>query len=155
MSKREVYSLEEILQFSQSYKSVNASVSNDRQLMLCTKLGTTLGLQDIEKIEHIVHYSENNYSIKLHLVGGGYGCTKLVFEVEGRKDAIELVDEMTKDPEFLKRAKEAGFEFVVSIKGKTPLKDTEKNSLNDQSTENAKTEKRVSKDGTTQEIKGE
>lgn len=155
MENQKKYSLEDILLASERGESFDASISSKDQIMMITKTGVTLGVEDADKINKLSGYVESKYKVKLTPTGGGYGCTKIKYNVQGEEEAVELTKKMLADPEFRRLAKEADIDVIVNIDKKMTIGSAgEPHCSNISNMPEKGTRKRISSDGTVQNVAG-
>ena len=96
------YSIRKIIQASINGDYYSPSDKNKyKQLSFITSIDLKLKESDIDAVEELFKYIENTYNVKLNLVGGGRGCTKLDVEVEGCPQKIaDFIDHLTEDEKF-------------------------------------------------------
>lgn len=87
---------------------------------LITDDKVNLSLRDLDAINELIRYIEEEYKVRLRITGGGAGCTKLDFELEGcPKAAAEFISALISDTIFMEKAFEAKFKVVFSPDGPT------------------------------------
>jgi len=151
MREEQEYAIEDIIVASLQRREYKATGDLSRRLSFHTKMNSNLKLGDVQKVKDIINYIENKYEVKLKIVGGGYGCTKINFKVEGRDEAIELAKKLLKDPEFMALAKDIDLDVIVVPEKNQTLKVHDNYTNNNETESNTKT-KWISTDGSTQSV---
>ncbi|KOY47250.1 hypothetical protein ACX03_02395 [Vibrio parahaemolyticus] len=148
MRKETEYSIEEIIKAAQQHREFKATGDLSKRISFHTKSHVTLSLEDVPKVQKIIDYIENNYKVKLKIVGGGYGCTKINFQVDGPDSAVELAKKLLSDPEFKKLAGDISIDVLVLPEKLQTLKVNDEN--NDDLNNLDSKGRRVSADGSVQ-----
>lgn len=127
------YSLKQVLEASMSGRYLSSPTRIDsKAFSLITDDRVNLSLRDLDAISDLIRYIEEEYKVRLRITGGGAGCTKFDFEIEGcPKAAAEFVKALMNDTIFLEKALEAKFKVVFSPDGPTHF------AIGDQSMKNA------------------
>ncbi len=74
----------------------------------------TLSIKDADKIRALTSWMEHRYKTNIHLIGGGQGCTKFIFEIQATEEAGKsIVDSILSNTVFKEKAIEARFNLLV------------------------------------------
>lgn len=150
MREKKEYTVEDIISAAQNKADLKAGGELSQRFSLHTDAETTLEPSDAPKVKALINYIESKYKVSLKIVGGGRGCTKFTFHVEGEQGAAELVKKLMRDEEFKELAKGVHFDVVVVPTSFDRYK-IEPKHKRDTFEDPMKPKNRVSADGTVQE----
>lgn len=114
-----VYTVDEIIKTSKqgSYHTPKRR-SDAKSFSLITDERTNLNEEDAKNVKALVRYVEEAYGVRLNLIGGGAGCTKFDFEIEGCPDSASVFIKMLmNDTQFVEKAKSAKFKILFTPDG--------------------------------------
>ncbi len=113
------YTAKQILQAAASGKYLTPVNRDERRaISLITDEKTNINPDSAYKIDELICYIEANYKVRIDIIGGGSGCTKIDLVVYGTADdAVQLIRLLLLDPEFTKMARDLGFRVIYSPNG--------------------------------------
>lgn len=115
------YTAKQVIEAARSGRYLTPESRNDRKAFsLITADEVNLSLADLDAVDDLIRYIEEGYKVRLRIIGGGAGCTKFDFELEGcPQDAAEFVKALMNDAVFLEKAAKLKFRVLFSPDGPT------------------------------------
>ncbi|HHF2997968.1 TPA: hypothetical protein ACPJ01_004463 [Vibrio diabolicus] len=153
MREEKEYTIEEIILAAQKKKEYKATGDVSKRISFHTKKHTKIKLEDAPKVQRLIDFIEHKYKVKLKIVGGGYGCLKINFKVEGNDEAIDLAKKIMKDILIDDELKEVAKEFdldVIVVPDKSQIFKVNSKTSGDPNPGANSDGSRVSADGSTQ-----
>jgi hypothetical protein len=76
---------------------------------------STLSLSHYDIIRKLQEWVNENYNISIPVIGGGYGCSLITFEIiaDSHSNAVEFIKAMMEDDSFHDKAREASFRILI------------------------------------------
>lgn len=89
------------------------SPSNIPTVELISDIGMTVG--DAPKIEKFLKFINQELEIEIKVVGGGYGCTKIIITAEAasKEETVRILEELFSSDIFAIKAVEVGFDSLL------------------------------------------
>jgi len=113
MSRKKDVLLVDVFKAFEKRENIKPIGDPENFITIKSRLGYTPSEADLNSIEKMISQIENSHNVRLALVGGGYGCFKLIFRVSGEKMAIDLGKSLISDADFIQFAKDLALEVVI------------------------------------------
>jgi hypothetical protein len=104
--------LDEVLVASDTRQRV---IANDGRVCFTLISYRTLNSSNAEQIRHFQEWVQKKYSVLIPVVGGGYGCSRIEFDVvaPSAAEALRFTQGILQDREFQLKATEVGFRVLI------------------------------------------
>lgn len=115
MKNKKITQITNIIQAAQERKNIwPGKLEYSKRMRFELHAHETLTSDDAQKVNNFINWLEDTYKIELKILGGGWGCTKFVFEIQSsEEEGKRIISDILSNEEFKEKAIEAKFKLFV------------------------------------------